>query len=105
METDPIKQIAIFRVPELQLCLQQLQLSKSGLKSILQTRLSNHLRSVIANTEQAAPTDRLQQKKSFAGALFGAHLIALRIVREHCPARTTWLRWYCLPRHMRLLYC
>ena len=38
METDPIKQIAIFRVPELQLCLQQLQLSKSGLKSILQAR-------------------------------------------------------------------
>ena len=72
METDPIKQIAIFRVPELQLCLQQLQLSKSGLKSILQARLSNHLRSVIASAEQAAPTDRLQQKKTFAGALFGA---------------------------------
>ena len=71
METDPIKQIAIFRVPELQLCLQQLQLSKSGLKSILQARLSNHLRSVIATAEQAAPTDRLQQKKTFAGRLYG----------------------------------
>ena len=68
METDPIRQIAIFRVPELQACLTQLRLSRTGLKRDLQTRLGTHLRVLIASAELSAdPFTR--KKKDDAGLL------------------------------------
>ena len=67
METDPIRQIAIFRVPDLQACLTQLRLSRTGLKRDLQTRLGTHLRVLIASAELSAdPFTR--KKKDDAGA-------------------------------------
>ncbi len=67
METDPIRQIAIFRVPELQACLTQLRLSKAGLKKDLQTRLGNHLRSAISAAQDAAANDTMRRKRDDAG--------------------------------------
>lgn len=72
MDTDPIQQIAIFRVPELQGCLQQLGQSKSGLKRDLQTRLGNHLRALILSAELPAATEHVQRRKRDAGALLNS---------------------------------
>lgn len=67
METDPIQQIAIFRVPELQACLTQLRLSKAGLKKDLQTRLANHLRELITPAQHASATDGVRRREEDAG--------------------------------------
>lgn len=69
METDPIRQIAIFRVPELQACLTQLRLSKAGLKKDLQTRLANHLREVITSAQHASATDGVRRREDDAGEI------------------------------------
>ena len=69
METDPIRQIAIFRVPELQACLTQFRLSKAGLKKDLQTRLANHLRDLITLAQHASATDGVRTREADAGEM------------------------------------